>query len=95
MVSRIPALLLAALVCAGCTPPCSDGSMLESEGGLVVVRDEHPDAWERSDCTTCHALDGLHRQGCAAVDLAAVREQVAADGVDGCPACHGPMGVQE
>ena len=94
MVSRFLGLLfMLAFLCTGCTEPCADGSMLESEGGLVVVRDEHPDAWERSDCTSCHAVDGLHRQGCAAVDLAEVREQVDADGE--CATCHGPMGVSE
>ena len=93
MVWLIPVLLLSLVLVSGCTEPCADGSMLESEGGLVVVRDEHPDAWEQADCNSCHAIDGLHRQGCAAVDLAAVREQVDADGE--CATCHGPMGVDE
>ncbi len=93
MVRLTVALLLTLALASGCTEPCADGSMLESEGGLVVVRDEHPDAWEHPECTSCHAVDGLHRVGCADVDLAAVREQVDADGE--CASCHGPMGVDE
>lgn len=90
--TRFLPLLAAALVAAGCVAPCPEESMLDSEGGLVVTRAEHPDAWGEIDCAQCHALDALHLQGCAAVDLEAVRDLVRADGYEGCVDCHGSLG---
>lgn len=92
MVARVGAVALLLLL-AGCTEPCAEGSMLESDGGLVVTRAEHPTAWGRTDCATCHALGALHRRGCAAVDLEAVRAEVDAEGLASCASCHGALGV--
>lgn len=73
---------------------CPAGSMLESEQGLVVTEAEHPAAWGEADCAGCHALDALHRQSCVpGVDLVELRAQVEEEGVEGCAACHGDLGV--
>ncbi len=69
--------------------------MLDSVGGMVVVQDEHPDAWARPDCEACHALPALHRQACAeAIDFEGVRGIVDAEGYESCSSCHGDMGVE-
>lgn len=86
---------LALLAIAGCeADPCPRGSMLESDGGLVVTEAEHTLGWGRAECTECHALDSLHRVGCTAdVDLDAVAAEVEEGGVESCAACHGDNGV--
>lgn len=91
-------LLLLALVAlaAGCAEdPCPRGSMLESDGALLVTEAEHPTGWGQENCADCHAFDGLHRVACTPdVDLDAVAAQVEAEGVASCAACHGDNGVQ-
>lgn len=97
MVRRLPLLLLPAVLLAGCdeTAPCDGrGDMLASPQGLVVTEAEHGAAWGEAQCFGCHAAPVLHRTGCTAgVDLSAVREEVAATGLDGCADCHGDNGV--
>ena len=83
------------LVLFGCgAGECPEGSMLESEEGLVVTEAEHPAAWGDADCAGCHALDALHRRSCVpGVDLAEVRAIVDEGGVESCTGCHGDLGV--
>jgi len=80
---------------AGCeTDPCPRGSMLDSQGGLLVTLEEHPTGWGLEDCEECHAIFQLHRLGCTEdVDLVGVREIVEEDGLDSCGVCHGDNGV--
>jgi len=87
--------LLLGLLLAGCDQdPCARGSMLESEGGLVLTEAEHPSGWGLTTCTDCHALASLHRVGCTAgVDLDAVTTKVEEDGLSSCAECHGDNGV--
>ncbi len=83
------------LLLGGCDP-CVDGSMLDSEEGLLITEEEHPDGWGREECTTCHAFEALHRRGCTeGVDLVLVRETVEYEGMDACATCHGENGLGE
>lgn len=85
--------LLFVSMLAGC-PSCPEVSILDGEGGLELVEDEHPDGWGQADCRACHQLKAIHRRGCTeGVNLAAVRELVAAEGLDVCSDCHGNNGV--
>jgi len=68
--------------------------MLDSDGGLLVTQAEHPTGWGQSDCTQCHAIPELHRQGCTpGIDLEQVRAVVQTDRVDSCMGCHGENGT--
>lgn len=85
-------VLVLVLLCVGCEEdPCPRGSMLDSDGGLIVTEAEHPTGWGVETCSECHAEDVLHRRGCTAVDLQDVRDDVD-DGVP-CSYCHGNNGV--
>ena len=92
---RAASLLILALG-AGCEAvPCPRGSMLESDGGLIVTEAEHPTGWGEADCTLCHVPATLHDQGCTPdVDLAEIDAMVEEEGVDACATCHGDNGVQ-
>jgi hypothetical protein len=83
------------LAAAGCADePCPEGSMLASEGGLVVTEAEHPLGWGSAECTDCHALPAIHLAGCTPeVDLVEAREEVDLLGLDSCATCHGDNGV--
>lgn len=97
VITRILVVLAlgACSLAAGCDP-CVDGSMLDSDEGLVITIDEHPDGWGREECTTCHAYEALHRRGCTeGVDLVLVRETVEEDGMEACGVCHGENGLGE
>ena len=86
-------LLLGALGCEA--DPCPRGSMLESDGALVVTEAEHPTGWGDGACTDCHAVEALHRGACTPdVDLDAVAVIVEEEGVEGCAQCHGDNGVR-
>ena len=88
----VRACLLVALV--GCVDPPCEGSMLDGSGGLLVTPEEHPTGWGQADCLVCHATTATHRRDCTpGVDLAAVRSQVAVEGVASCAGCHGDGGV--
>lgn len=92
------ALLLGLLLglSAGCGDTCPEVAMTEGPEGLVLTPDEHPSGWGEAECTTCHAMLALHRRGCSpGVDLAMVREQVEAEGLDACATCHGDNGVHD
>lgn len=89
MVRFITATILA-LALAGCGDPCPEVAMIDGPEGLVIIEEEHPDGWGHHECTTCHALEALHRRGCTdGVDLAMVREQVEDEGLEACSVCHG------
>jgi hypothetical protein len=92
------------LAVAGCgsdgSPHSEDyGNLLASPEGLVVIEDEHPTGWGRSECFACHEIRNIHtvnRTGLpdAQADLAAVRAIVSSEGEASCPKCHGANGVQ-
>jgi hypothetical protein len=88
--------MLLSLLLAGCGPdPCPDGSMIDSDAGLVVTADEHGAAWGVAQCDACHAWTTLHRTGCTPdVDLEAIQEMVELDGLESCSLCHGDNGVE-
>lgn len=86
--------LVGLAACGG--DPCADGSMLDSEQGLIVTVDEHPTGWGLESCFECHHKATLHRIGCTeGVDMVALRELVEAEGLESCAACHGDNGVTE
>lgn len=82
------------LALLGCTEaPCEGGSMLVSDGGLVVTEAEHPTGWGQSGCADCHAFDALHLHACTPeVDLIEAQAKVEADGEASCAPCHGDNG---
>lgn len=90
-------LLWALLLLGACAEadPCPRGSMLESDGGLIVTEAEHPTGWAEASCASCHALTTLHRVGCTPdVDLDAITAIVDEQGDEACSSCHGDNGVQ-
>jgi hypothetical protein len=88
--------LVLSVVALGCGAPCDEGGMIATPGGLVVVEDEHPEAWGDVECSSCHALEALHRVSCSeGIDLEAVRAEVDSDGLESCASCHGSMGASE
>ena len=88
-------LSVIALAFAGCAPPiCDQGSMLDSELGLELTEDEHPEGWGHPDCFGCHAEAALHREGCTpGVDYEALWEILELEGDLSCAECHGDNGV--
>lgn len=75
--------------------PCPRGSMLESDGALLVTESEHPTGWGEAACADCHALEALHRSGCTPeVDTLALTEMIEEEGLESCASCHGDNGVQ-
>ncbi len=92
---RLAAVLAAATLLAACGDPCADGTMVDGPGALVVVPAEHPDAWGRTDCFTCHSAAALHLDGCYEdLDVDALQDRIAAEGEAACGACHGTLGVE-
>ena len=91
----VRSLSIALLLTLGCAPPiCDQGSMLDSELGLELTQDEHPEGWAHQDCFGCHAVASLHREGCTPdVDYDALSDLVDEEGQDGCVECHGDNGV--
>ena len=74
------------------------GNMLASPGGLVVLEEEHPTGWMRSDCFGCHNVNNIHQVNRTGlpddeVDLAGVRAIVHNEGESSCMMCHGSNGV--
>ena len=95
--------LLGLVLLAGCgsggDPQSEDyGNLLASPEGLVLVAEEHPSGWTRSDCFGCHNVNNIHqvnRTGLpdAEVDLPGVRAIVRSGGEASCAMCHGSNGV--
>jgi len=74
------------------------GNVLASPEGLVLVQEEHPTGWMRSDCYGCHNVNNIHqinRTGLPndEVDLPGVRAIVRSGGEASCMMCHGSNGV--
>ena len=70
------------------------GNILASPGGLVVLEEEHPTGWMRSDCFGCHNVNNIHQVNRTGlpddeVDLAGVRAIVHNEGESSCMMCHG------
>ena len=87
--------LLMTMLLLGCQAedPCPAGSMLDSDQGLVVTEEEHPDGWARSNCWECHVAMEIHRTGCTPdVDLDAISDLVDTEGLSSCATCHGDNG---
>jgi hypothetical protein len=73
------------------------GNLLESPGGLIVVREEHPSGWTRPDCFACHEVRNMHtvnRTGIPDLDLNEVQAVIDELGQASCAQCHGDNGVQ-
>ncbi len=71
------------------------GDIMASENGLTLTAHEHKQGWGLSDCNICHNTSNIHlvdRSG-TGMDMAAIRAQVAADGLASCATCHGTNGV--
>lgn len=71
------------------------GNLDASPGGLALQQSEHVYGWGKSDCTLCHNLNNIHISVSeSGYDMAAVRAQVASQGLSACSVCHGTNGVQ-
>lgn len=75
------------------------GNILVSPGGLVLLEEEHPTGWTRSDCFGCHNVNDMHqvnRTGLPddVVDLPGINAIIANQGESSCMLCHGTNGVQ-
>jgi hypothetical protein len=88
-------LVILALALAACAPPiCEQGSMLDSELGLELTEEEHPEGWEHPECFGCHSAASLHKEGCTpGVDYEALWGLVDLEGDACCADCHGDNGV--
>ncbi len=99
------ALLCATAVVIGCgseAAPQSEnyGNLLASPGGLVVLEQEHPTGWMRSDCFGCHNVNNIHQVNRTGlpddeVDLPGIRAIVQNQGTASCVMCHGENGVPQ
>ena len=74
------------------------GNILASPGGLVVLEEEHPTGWMRSDCFGCHNVNNMHqvnRTGLSdeQADLPGIRAIIENQGESSCTLCHGDNGV--
>ena len=94
MVTMLRLVLVGGLL-AGCDDACPRGSMLDSQEGLIVTKQEHPLGWGLAQCGACHVHTRLHRTQCTpGVDLASIRETVDSEGDSSCVNCHGTNGIQ-
>ena len=96
MVNRLLPVTLGLLLAAACSYDelCPRGSMLESDGALIVTESEHLSGWGNANCEECHSFAVIHRLGCTPdVDLEALRLIVEEEGRDSCATCHGDNGV--
>jgi len=108
----LPVVALLCLTLSACGsdgPEHSDdyGNLLNSPEGLILVHEEHPTGWMRSECFACHEPRNFHqvnRTGLpdcedvgpdvACIDLQEIRSTVRAQGEDSCVLCHGNNGVE-
>jgi len=109
------ATFLLAVAVAGCgdfAEPSSEnyGNLLNSPGGLLVLEEEHPTGWQRSECLACHNVINMHtvnRTGLpncntlpdppptGCIDLAEIQEIIDNQGESSCTQCHGDNGVPQ
>jgi len=92
--------LLFLAACGSDASPQSEnyGNVLAPPEGLVLVAEEHPTGWERSDCFACHNVNNIHQINRTGLpddqaDLAGVRTIVQNQGESSCMLCHGANGV--
>src|SRR5262245_29493905 len=100
----VPLILFVLCVC-GCGSDAgpqseNDGNILASPAGLVLLEEEHPAGWMRSDCFACHNVNNMHqvnRTGLPddTVDLPGIRAIIHSGGESSCPMCHGSNGVPQ
>jgi len=76
------------------------GNILASPGGLILLQEEHPGGWMRSDCFGCHNVNNMHQVNRTGlpddqVDLPGIRAIIHSGGESSCPMCHGSNGVPQ
>ena len=74
------------------------GNIFDSNEGLILTEEEHPDGWMREDCLTCHPLSVIHQEDrteLGILPLEDIQEFVLEEGPDSCVICHGDNGVGE
>lgn len=100
---RLGAVLIAFAIAAcgsGGSPQSANyGNLLASPGGLIVLEEEHPAGWGRSDCFGCHDVKNMHQVNRTGlpddqVDLPGINAIIANQGEQSCMLCHGTNGVQ-
>jgi hypothetical protein len=108
----LPLVALLFLVACGndADPEGADyGNLLASPGGLIVLEEEHPTGFGRSDCFGCHEVRNMHVENrtdlpdCrdlpdppteGCIDLAEIQSIIRNQGEDSCALCHGNNGVE-
>ncbi len=90
-------LLLSMVSCVGEDNDGQDfGNIFDTNEGLILTEEDHPDGWQREDCFVCHPLDVIHqvdRSGTGSLLLDDIQEFVIMEGLASCPICHGDNGV--
>jgi hypothetical protein len=95
----VRALVLLALVAAGCGPaePCAGWhDTLGGDAGLLLTQAEHGLAWGQTACFQCHQAWTIHPAEC--VDeawLDHLDEAVDFEDSHSCTGCHGMNGTTE
>jgi len=92
-------LVLSIMSCVGEDNDGQDfGNIFNSDEGLILTEEDHPDGWQREDCYACHPLDVIHqedRSGTGLLLLEDIQEFVLLEGLSSCPICHGDNGVPD
>lgn len=92
-------LILSIVSCVGEDNEGQDfGNIFNTDEGLILTEEDHPDGWQRDDCFVCHPLDVIHqedRSGTGTLLLEDIQEFVIQEGLASCPICHGDNGVPE
>ncbi len=74
------------------------GNIFDSDEGLILTEEDHPDGWKREDCLTCHPLNVIHQEDrteLGILPLEDIQEFVLEEGPESCVICHGDNGVGE
>ena len=72
------------------------GNIFDSDEGLILTEEDHPDGWKREDCLTCHPLNVIHQEDrteLGILPLEDIQEFVLEEGPESCVICHGDNGV--
>ncbi|MDA2919934.1 hypothetical protein MYX76_10645 [Desulfobacterota bacterium AH_259_B03_O07] len=92
-------LVLSIMSCVGEDNEGQDfGDIFDSDEGLILTEEEHPDGWGRSECFVCHPIFDIHqvdRSGIGILPLEEIQEFVVEEGLPSCPICHGDNGVDK